>query len=50
MLLGSGSTILEKNNVGDLATVGGGAVVFNSVRQESTVLGNPAKRLKVFDS
>jgi sugar O-acyltransferase (sialic acid O-acetyltransferase NeuD family) len=48
-LVGSGATVLEKINVGRNSTVGSGAVCFAAVADGATVLGNPAKRLPVFD-
>ncbi|MEN7537964.1 acetyltransferase [Aurantiacibacter flavus] len=47
VLIGSGSSILQGLKVRDSSTVGSGAVVFSSVRPGVTVVGNPAKRLKL---
>lgn len=47
VLIGSGASIRQGLKVRDLATVGSGSVVFSSVREGVTVVGNPAKRLKL---
>jgi sugar O-acyltransferase (sialic acid O-acetyltransferase NeuD family) len=49
VLIGSGSTILQGISIGNGATVASGAVVFSNVSEGSTVMGNPAKRLRAFD-
>ena len=46
VLIGSGATIRQGLNIKQKATVGFGSVVFTSVREGITVIGNPAKRLK----
>ena len=48
-LVGSGSTILQGVCVGAKATVGSGSVVFNRVADGATVLGNPAKRMRILE-
>jgi len=47
VLLGTNSTIRQGLKVGSGATVGSGAVVLSGVRDGLTVLGNPARRLKL---
>jgi sugar O-acyltransferase (sialic acid O-acetyltransferase NeuD family) len=49
-LVGSGATIREGINVGAHAIVGSGSSVFARVREGATVMGNPAKRMRVFES
>lgn len=48
-LIGSGATLREGVNIGDRATVASGSVVFANVRPDVTVLGNPAKRMRMFE-
>lgn len=50
VLVGSGSTIRETVKIGDRAIVASGSVVFAGVRPGVTVLGNPAKRMRAFES
>lgn len=47
VLLGSGSIIRQGLRVKKSSTVGFGSVVLSSVREGITVIGNPAKRLKL---
>ena len=47
VLIGSGSTIRQGLRIRKSSTVGSGAVVLSSVREAITVIGNPAKRLKL---
>ncbi|MDB9863467.1 hypothetical protein OAC78_08875 [Litorivicinus sp.] len=47
VLLGSGSIIRQGLRVQKSSTVGSGSVVLSSVREGITVIGNPAKRLKL---
>ena len=47
VLIGSGSTIMQGLKVRKFSTVGSGSVVLSSVREGITVIGNPAKRLKL---
>lgn len=47
VLIGSGSTVLQGQKINKSATVGSGAVVFSTVAEDSTVIGNPAMRLKL---
>jgi sugar O-acyltransferase (sialic acid O-acetyltransferase NeuD family) len=47
VLIGSGSTIRQGLKIKKASTVGSGSVVLSSVREGITVLGNPAKRLKI---
>ena len=45
-LIGSSSTILQGVKVGSSVTVGSGSVVFAKVANGSTVMGNPARRMR----
>ena len=47
VLIGSGSTIRQGLKIRKFSTVGSGSVVLSSVREGITVIGNPAKRLKL---
>lgn len=47
VLIGSGSTIRQGLKVRRASTVGSGSVVLSQVREGITVIGNPAKRLKL---
>ena len=47
VLIGSGSTLRQNLKIRRNATVGSGSVVLSSVREGITVIGNPAKRLKL---
>ena len=47
VLIGSGSTIRQGLKVRKTSTVGSGSVVLSHVREGITVIGNPAKRLKI---
>ena len=49
VLIGSGSTILQGISIGADATVGSGSVVFGKVSKGVTVMGNPAKRMSLFE-
>lgn len=49
VLVGSGATIREGVNVGDDARIGSGSVVLGKVRSDTTVMGNPAKRMRAFE-
>ena len=48
-LIGSGATILQGVKIANNATVGSGSVVFSRVKSDTTVMGNPAKRAKIFE-
>ena len=48
-LIGSSSTILQGVKVGSSVTVGSGSVVFAKVANGSTVMGNPARRMRSFE-
>ena len=48
-LIGSSATILQGVNIGNDVTVASGSVVFTKVFDNSTVMGNPAKRMRVFE-
>ena len=49
-LVGSGSTVLQGVRVGAKATIGSGSVVFSKVDEGITVMGNPTKRVRTFES
>lgn len=48
-IIGSGSTILQNLSIGNNAKVGSGSVVFSRVLDNSVVMGNPAKRMRIFE-
>ena len=48
-LIGSSSTILQGVNIGNDVTVASGSVVFAKVSDNSTVMGNPARRMRAFE-
>ena len=48
-LIGSSSTILQGVNIGNDVTVASGSVVFAKVVDNSTVMGNPARRVRAFE-
>ncbi len=45
--VGSNATIKEKVKIGDFALIGAGSVVLNDVLENSVVVGNPARLLKI---
>jgi sugar O-acyltransferase (sialic acid O-acetyltransferase NeuD family) len=47
-LVGSGATVLENLHVGSGATIGSGASVMARVRDNTTVMGQPARKLRAF--
>lgn len=47
VLIGSGATILQGLTVGDYAVIGAGAVVTRSVEAGTTVVGVPARKMKL---
>lgn len=47
-LVGSGASILENIHVGSNATIGSGASVMATVREDTTVMGPPARKLRAF--
>ena len=47
VLIGSGATIRQGLKIKKASTIGSGSVVLSSVREAITVIGNPAKRLKL---
>ena len=47
--IGSGATVLHGTKIGENAIVASGAVVFSRVPAGATMMGNPAKRLRIFD-
>lgn len=47
VFIGGSATILPRLNVGNATTIGAGAVVVNSITKYQTVVGNPAKPIKV---
>jgi UDP-perosamine 4-acetyltransferase len=48
-LIGSGSSILQGVKIGNSVTVAAGSVVFSRVADGSTMMGNPAKRMRAFE-
>ena len=48
-LIGSGSTVLQGVTLGTKVTVASGSVIFAKVADNSTVMGNPAKRMRAFE-
>ena len=46
VMIGGHSFINIGRKIGDKATVAAGSIVFSNVKPETTVLGNPAKRMK----
>ncbi len=48
-LIGSGAVIRQGIKIGEESTIGSGSVVLNKVRAGTTVIGNPARRFKLFD-
>jgi|TARA_B110000116_G_C16770491_1_gene553057 sugar O-acyltransferase (sialic acid O-acetyltransferase NeuD family) len=49
VLVGSGATILQGLSIGNKSTIGLGSVVLSKVKNGVTVIGNPAKTLRIFD-
>ncbi len=47
VMLGANSTIRQDLKIGSGATIGSGAVVLSGVRDGQTVVGNPARKLKL---
>ncbi|MBU8871796.1 MAG: hypothetical protein KOO60_13095 [Gemmatimonadales bacterium] len=45
--IGSNATIRENVNIGDFSLIGGGAVVINDVPENSIVVGNPARIIRI---
>jgi acetyltransferase EpsM len=43
--VGSNSTIREKTNIGDFSLIGSGTVVLKDVKENTIVVGNPAKQI-----
>ncbi len=48
-LIGTGSTILQRVNIGTDVTVASGSVVFAKVVDNSTVMDNLARRMRTFE-
>ena len=48
-LIGSGSVILQGVKIGNNATIASGSVIFTNVAEGSTMMGNPAKRMRAFE-
>lgn len=48
-LIGPSSTILQGVNIGNDVTVASGSVVFAKVVDNSTVMGNPARRMRTVE-
>lgn len=49
VLIGGHSFIIPGRKIGDGATVAAGSIVFSNVKAGTTVLGNPAKRMKALE-
>lgn len=49
VMVGAHSYILPDRKIGDEAVIGAGSVVFSNVRSKTTVIGNPAKRMKMLE-
>lgn len=50
VLVGSGATVLQQVKVAAEATIASGAAVFSRVAAGTTVMGNPARRLRGFEA
>ena len=50
VLVGSGATIRDGVAIGEDVRIGSGSVVLGRVRSGVTVMGNPAKRMRAFES
>ena len=48
--LGGHSYLIPRRRIGDRAVIAAGSVVFTNVRESTTVLGNPAKRMRELES
>lgn len=48
--IGGHAFIIPGKKVGDGATIAAGSIVFSNVKENSTVLGNPAKRMRELES
>lgn len=49
ILIGSGSTIRQGLRIGNRSIIGLGSVVMNEIKEDTTVLGNPAKTLRFYE-
>lgn len=49
ILVGAHAYIIPDRKIGDKSTIAAGSVVFSNVKSGTTVLGNPAKRLKCLE-
>lgn len=49
VIIGTGATILGPVTIGDNAKIGAGAIVLNNVPKNATVVGLPAKVIKIND-
>ena len=48
--IGGHAYIVPRKKIGDKAVVAAGSIVFGNVKAETTVLGNPAKRMRAIES
>ena len=48
--IGGNAYIIPKRKIGENATIASGGVVFTNVKSGTTVIGNPAKRIKAIES
>lgn len=46
VIFGTKATLIPGKTIGDYTTVGAGAIVFNDIQENVTVLGNPGKIIK----
>ncbi|MCL0044122.1 acetyltransferase [Dehalococcoidia bacterium] len=49
VLIGSGAVVRQGISIGNGATIASGSVVLSKVEENVTVMGNPAKRLRLLD-
>ncbi len=48
--IGGHAFVIPGKKIGDAATVAAGSIVFSNVKAGTTVLGNPAKRMRELES
>lgn len=48
-IVGSGSTILQGVTIGKRVTIASGSVVYSNVDDDSSMMGNPARRMRAFE-
>lgn len=47
--IGGHAFVIPGKKIGDKATIAAGSIVFSNVKSETTVLGNPAKRIRAIE-